>query len=72
MKQRADEKASREQQMLLACMEHKATEQARKECESQREMHHQDFMMMMVTGAKSPVSSILSSSTSNFITPTKG
>eukprot|EP00957_Ditylum_brightwellii_P196745 14990153-Ditylum_brightwellii.AAC.1 len=76
MKQREDEKALREQQILLACMECKATEQAHKEHESQRERHHQDFMMMvmvmLVTGAKSPVSSISSLSSSKFITPTKG
>eukprot|EP00957_Ditylum_brightwellii_P202593 15330847-Ditylum_brightwellii.AAC.2 len=77
MKQREDKKTMREQQMLLAHMDFKASEHARKEHESQRERHHQDFMMMtMVTGAKSPSSFISlpspSTSPSSFIMPTKG
>eukprot|EP00957_Ditylum_brightwellii_P146532 11155928-Ditylum_brightwellii.AAC.1 len=75
MKQREDEKAAREQQMHLACMECKATEQTCKEHESQRERRHQDFMMMMmmmmVTGSKSLTPSISSTPPSNFVTPTK-
>eukprot|EP00957_Ditylum_brightwellii_P164751 12543759-Ditylum_brightwellii.AAC.1 len=58
MKQMEDKNISREQQMLIAQMEHKAMEREHKECQIQRERHHQDFMMMMmmmmVTGAKSP------------------
>eukprot|EP00957_Ditylum_brightwellii_P113960 8687713-Ditylum_brightwellii.AAC.1 len=81
MKQREDKKASREQQMLIVHMECKATEQAYTKRKTQRERHHQDFMMMMmmimimVTGAKSPVSSISSPSSFpsfNLVTPTKG
>eukprot|EP00957_Ditylum_brightwellii_P120936 9223516-Ditylum_brightwellii.AAC.1 len=74
MKQREDKKTAREQQMHLAHMERKATEQVRKERESQRERRHQDFMMMMmmvVTGPKSPTPSISSTPPSNFVTPTK-
>eukprot|EP00957_Ditylum_brightwellii_P109478 8349663-Ditylum_brightwellii.AAC.1 len=62
MKQREDEKAAREQQLLLAHMEREASERSCEERESQREMRHQDFMMMMVTGSKSPSSSISSPS----------
>jgi hypothetical protein len=76
MKQREDKKAAIEQQMHLACMECKATGQARKERESQRERRHKDFMMMMmmmmmVTGSKSPTPSISSTLPSNFVTPAK-
>mmetsp|Transcript_33060 Transcript_33060/g.48509 ORF Transcript_33060/g.48509 Transcript_33060/m.48509 type:complete len:248 (+) Transcript_33060:515-1258(+) len=73
MKQREDEKAVREQQMHLACMERNATERARKERESQRERRHKDFMMMMimVTGSKSPIPSISPTPPSNFVTPTQ-
>eukprot|EP00957_Ditylum_brightwellii_P162394 12366222-Ditylum_brightwellii.AAC.1 len=63
MKQREDEKAAREQQLLLACMEREVSECSCKEYESQRERRHQDFMMMMmmmmmVTCSKSSSSSI--------------
>eukprot|EP00957_Ditylum_brightwellii_P085007 6463670-Ditylum_brightwellii.AAC.1 len=60
--------------MHLVHIECKATEQARKECESQRERRYQDITMMMMivmTGSKSPTPSILSTPPSNLITPTK-
>eukprot|EP00957_Ditylum_brightwellii_P057138 4330081-Ditylum_brightwellii.AAC.1 len=75
MKQREDKKAAREQQMHLARMEREASEQACKERETQRERHHQDFIMMMmivmVTGTKSPSPTISSPSppSSHFVLP---
>eukprot|EP00957_Ditylum_brightwellii_P135712 10349548-Ditylum_brightwellii.AAC.1 len=67
MKQREDSKATREQQLLIVCMEHKSSKMAREEQE--------DFMitvMMMVTGAKPtvpvPTSTLLSN---GLVTPTK-
>eukprot|EP00957_Ditylum_brightwellii_P199177 15183069-Ditylum_brightwellii.AAC.1 len=60
-KQRDEERANREQQMLLDRIERKANDRAHKEWELQREHCHQDFMMMvmmmMVTGNKAPQSS---------------
>eukprot|EP00957_Ditylum_brightwellii_P105904 8077192-Ditylum_brightwellii.AAC.1 len=47
MKQRENEKAMREQQLLLDCMGREASERSYKEHESQRERQHQDFMMMI-------------------------
>eukprot|EP00957_Ditylum_brightwellii_P133524 10179680-Ditylum_brightwellii.AAC.1 len=56
MKQRKDNKATKEQQLLIACMKCKSNGRAREEQEVQQEPRHQDFMMMMmVTSAKPPV-----------------
>eukprot|EP00957_Ditylum_brightwellii_P178295 13579558-Ditylum_brightwellii.AAC.1 len=41
-----DDKAAREQQLLMACMERELSERAREDQEECRDCRHQDFMMM--------------------------
>eukprot|EP00957_Ditylum_brightwellii_P095981 7312866-Ditylum_brightwellii.AAC.1 len=54
MRQQEEDKAAREQQLLMACIERELAERACKDWEEQRDCCHQDFimMMMMVTGSK--------------------
>eukprot|EP00957_Ditylum_brightwellii_P210783 15365392-Ditylum_brightwellii.AAC.1 len=70
VKQRKDNKAAREQHIILSQMEREAKERACKEREVQLKGRHQDFMtMMMVTGVKSP--STVASLSSSFESPSK-